>query len=100
MMSVHGRLATAIAMALAASLGSAAAAPAPAPATARDKSIKTETALTAATRPVEPGRLNGLVTDERGQALAGAAVTLAGAHLLFAVSDVAGRFQFERVQPG
>src|SRR5262245_9132807 len=100
MTSVHGRLATAVALVLVASPVRAATEPAGPPAAGRDKSVKTQTAVTADARPNEPGRVNGIVTDERGQPLGGAAVTLAGDRLLFAVADSTGRFQFDHVLPG
>lgn len=46
------------------------------------------------------GRLDGLVTDQRGAPLAGAAITAQGASLLFAVSDDHGRFSFYGLKPG
>lgn len=46
------------------------------------------------------GRLDGLVTDDRGAPLAGAAVTAQGSVLQFAVSDDRGRFVFQGLKPG
>lgn len=49
---------------------------------------------------VFPGRLEGLITDERGRPLGGAAVSVQGSDLLFAVSDREGRYGLEDLRPG
>jgi hypothetical protein len=46
------------------------------------------------------GRLDGLVTDERGAPLTGAAITAQGTILQFAVTDDHGRFVFHGLKPG
>ena len=46
------------------------------------------------------GRLDGLVTDERGAPLTGAAITAQGTNLQFAVTDDHGRFVFHGLTPG
>lgn len=46
------------------------------------------------------GRIEGQVTDERGQPVPGAAITAHGARFLLATSDTQGRFAIESVQPG
>lgn len=48
----------------------------------------------------QPGRVDGLVTDERGRPLPGAAVTVQGAQVLFAMTDGQGRFSLEKLAPG
>jgi hypothetical protein len=47
-----------------------------------------------------PGRLDGLVTDDHGVPLAGAAISAQGAGLQFAVTDERGRFAFQGLRPG
>ena len=49
---------------------------------------------------VFPGRLEGMVTDERGAPLPGAAVSVQGSDLLFAVSDREGRYSLNDLRPG
>jgi Carboxypeptidase regulatory-like domain/TonB dependent receptor len=46
------------------------------------------------------GELQGLVTDERGEPLAGAVVSALGSTTSFAVTDRAGRFTFRTLPPG
>lgn len=46
------------------------------------------------------GRLDGLVTDERGAPLIGAAISAQGTALQFAVTDEHGRFAFHGLKPG
>ena len=46
------------------------------------------------------GRLDGLVTDDRGAPLTGVAITAQGAALQFAVTDDRGRFAFQGLKPG
>lgn len=52
------------------------------------------------TAAVMPGRLDGLVTDQRGAPLPGAAITAQGGGVQFAVSDERGRFSFYGLKPG
>jgi len=46
------------------------------------------------------GELQGLVTDDRGEPLAGAVVSALGSTSAFAVTDRAGRFAFRTLPPG
>ena len=54
----------------------------------------------AQTVAVMPGRLDGLVTDDHGVPLAGAAISAQGSALQFAVTDELGRFGFHGLRPG
>lgn len=54
----------------------------------------------AKTVAVLPGRLDGLVTDDHGVPLAGAAISAQGSGLQFAVTDERGRFVFQGLRPG
>jgi hypothetical protein len=65
---------------------------APAAASMRSPVIQTASAMA--------GRLDGLVTDDRGAPLRGAAVTAQGAVVQFAVTDDRGRFAFQGLRPG
>jgi len=47
-----------------------------------------------------PGRIEGLVTDEAGTPLAGAAVTAQGGRLAYGVTNQEGRFAIEGLRPG
>ncbi|MFN8062011.1 MAG: carboxypeptidase-like regulatory domain-containing protein [Vicinamibacterales bacterium] len=46
------------------------------------------------------GRIEGLVTDDRGRPLAGVAVSAQGGDLNFAMTDRAGRYSFGALNPG
>jgi outer membrane receptor protein involved in Fe transport len=48
----------------------------------------------------EPGRVDGVVTDDRGRPLPGAAVTAQGAQVVFAMTDGRGRFSLGDLSPG
>jgi hypothetical protein len=52
------------------------------------------------TAAIDAGRLDGMVTDDRGAPLVGAAITAQGAALQFAVTDDRGRFAFHGLKPG
>ena len=47
-----------------------------------------------------PGRVRGVVSDERGGPLSGAMVTLLGATMAMAVTDTQGRFLIDALPPG
>ena len=47
-----------------------------------------------------PGKLEGLVSDEQGRPVGGAAISVQGGELTFAVSDREGRYRFEALRPG
>ncbi|MGH9349922.1 MAG: carboxypeptidase-like regulatory domain-containing protein, partial [Vicinamibacterales bacterium] len=49
---------------------------------------------------VAHGELQGVVTDDRGEPLAGAVVSALGSTTAFAVTDAAGRFAFRTLPPG
>jgi hypothetical protein len=70
---------------------------APAPMAARSLAAATPVAQTAVALG---GRLGGLVTDERGAPLTGAAISAQGSALQFAVTDDHGRFAFHGLKPG
>jgi hypothetical protein len=57
-------------------------------------------AVSAAGAPEAPGRIEGLVTDEAGAPLGGAAVTAQGGRLAYGVTNQEGRFTIEGLRPG
>jgi len=70
------------------------------PASAQTLNRKLELAPVERIAALPHGDLQGVVTDHRGQPLAGAVVSALGSSSAFAVTDKVGRFRFRTLPPG